>query len=141
MGGGRIAKDVLYGELATGHCPAGRPSLPFKDVCKHDLKLADVDPGSWEQIADDHSAWRSAVRKEVRTGEDWRGQAKQADGGQDTTQEGESRVPGLQPTLHLPLHHLVTEIVTRGLDLSATPDAAPKKIYDQTHGAFHYLIK
>ena len=69
---GRIPKDVLYGELATGHCPTGHQALHFKDVCKSDLKLADIDPGSWEQIADDRSAWRSAVQKEVRTGEDKR---------------------------------------------------------------------
>ena len=29
MGDGRIPKDVLYGELATGHRPAGRPALRF----------------------------------------------------------------------------------------------------------------
>ena len=52
MGDGRIPKDVLYGELATGHCPAGCPALHFKDVCKRDLKLADIDLGSWDQITD-----------------------------------------------------------------------------------------
>ena len=45
-------------------------ALRFKDVCKCDLKLADIDPDSWEQIADNHSAWQSAVRKGVRTAED-----------------------------------------------------------------------
>ena len=70
MGDGRIPKDVLYGELATGHRLTGRQALHFKDVCKRDLKLADIDPGTWEQIADDRSAWRTAVRKGVRTGED-----------------------------------------------------------------------
>ena len=69
MGNGPILKDVLYGDLATGHHPAGRLALRFKDVCKRDLKLADIDPGTWEQIAGDRSAWRSAVRKGVRSGE------------------------------------------------------------------------
>ena len=63
MGDGRIPKDVLYGELATGHRPAGRLALRFKDVCRCNLKLADIDQGSWEQIADDRSAWWSAVRQ------------------------------------------------------------------------------
>ena len=58
--------------MATGQRPVDRPALHFKDVCKRDLKLADIDPGTWEQIADNRSAWRSAVRKGVRTGEDQR---------------------------------------------------------------------
>ena len=66
---GHIPKDGLYGELATAHRPTGRPALHFKDVCKRDLKLADIDPGSREQIADDHSAWWNAFRKGVRTSE------------------------------------------------------------------------
>ena len=35
---GRIPKDNLYGELSTGKRPTGRPQLPFKDICKRDLK-------------------------------------------------------------------------------------------------------
>ena len=31
---GRIPKDILYGELATGSRPAGRSVLRYKDVCK-----------------------------------------------------------------------------------------------------------
>ena len=31
---GRIPKDLLYGELATGQRPTGRPQLRFKDVRK-----------------------------------------------------------------------------------------------------------
>ena len=37
MKDGRIPKDLLYGELATGKRPTGRPQLRFKDVCKRDL--------------------------------------------------------------------------------------------------------
>ena len=60
----------MYGELATGQGPAGRLALRFMDVCKRDLKLTDIDSGIWEQIAYDCSAWRSAVRKGMRNGED-----------------------------------------------------------------------
>lgn len=35
---GRIPKDIMYGEMAAGHCPVGRPTLRFKDACKRDLK-------------------------------------------------------------------------------------------------------
>ena len=34
MKDGRIPKDLLYVELATGKRPTGRPQLRFKDVCK-----------------------------------------------------------------------------------------------------------
>ena len=134
MGDGCIPKDVLYGELATGHCPTGHLALHFKDVCKRDLKLADIDPGTWEQIADDRSAWRSAVRKGVRASETgcWR------------TRDNAGRsakspwTPSNPPPSAAPP---VTETDTRGLALSAMPDAAPNKIDDQTHGTFHYLTR
>ena len=35
---GRLPKDILYGELATGSRPTGRPTLRYKDVLKRDLK-------------------------------------------------------------------------------------------------------
>ena len=38
MQDGRLPKDILYGELATGSRPTGRPTLRYKDVLKHDLK-------------------------------------------------------------------------------------------------------
>ena len=37
--------------LTTGHHPTGRPMLRFKDVCKQDMKLTDMDPNSWEFVA------------------------------------------------------------------------------------------
>ena len=38
MHDGRLPKDILYGELATGSRPTGRPTLRYKDVLKRDLK-------------------------------------------------------------------------------------------------------
>ena len=48
---GRILKDMLYGELATGSRPAGRPVLLYIDVCKQDLKAGDINPAGWEAAA------------------------------------------------------------------------------------------
>merc|ERR1711893_380912 len=48
MQDGRIPKDILYGELATGTRQTGRPFLRFKDVCKRDLKLGNIHPADLE---------------------------------------------------------------------------------------------
>ena len=61
MEDGRIPKDLLYGQLALGCRPVGRPALRYKDVCKRDLKLMDINPDSWEKLADDRDGWRRAA--------------------------------------------------------------------------------
>ena len=72
MDDGRIPKDIMYGELASGRRPTGRPALRFKDVCKRDMKLTDINSNTWESLADDRSGWRYAVREGVRRGEERR---------------------------------------------------------------------
>ncbi|KAI8512327.1 hypothetical protein Bbelb_089660 [Branchiostoma belcheri] len=67
MDDGRIPKDVLYGELATGARPAGRPVLRYKDVLKRDMKAGGIDQTSWETVAADRSRWRQAVKTGVKT--------------------------------------------------------------------------
>ena len=42
MKDGRIAKDLLYGELVTGKRRTGQPQLRFKDVCKRDLQALGI---------------------------------------------------------------------------------------------------
>ena len=43
MPDGRIPKDLLYGELATGSRRTGRPQLRYSDVVKRDMKAVDID--------------------------------------------------------------------------------------------------
>ena len=57
MGKGRIAKDLLYGELDRGTRKTGCPLLRFKDVCKRDMKSAAIDIESWELMVKDRSTW------------------------------------------------------------------------------------
>lgn len=74
MDPGRIPKDLLYGELVEGTRLTGRPRLRYKDVCKKDMKLSDIDVNSWECLADDRSAWRLAVRQGIQKAEGTRNQ-------------------------------------------------------------------
>ncbi len=57
MGPGRIPRDLLYGELAEGSRLIGHPRLRYKDICKKDMKLSDINIGTWESRAEDRSAW------------------------------------------------------------------------------------
>ena len=62
MEDGRIPKDMLYGELATGSRPAGRPTLWYKDVCKRDLRAPDIAPTDLEALAADRNVWRLTTK-------------------------------------------------------------------------------
>ena len=62
MEDGRIPKDILYGELATGTRPTGRPALRYKDACKRILKACGVNPVDLECLSTDRSGWRSTVK-------------------------------------------------------------------------------
>nr|XP_054767476.1 uncharacterized protein LOC129274752 [Lytechinus pictus] len=76
MDDGRIPKDILYGELATGTRAVGRPVLRFKEVCKRDMKTSEINTTNWEALAADRPKWRHAVkmgiqRSEQRRVEQW----------------------------------------------------------------------
>ena len=67
MEDGRIPKEMLYGELATGTRLAGRPVLRYKDVCRRDLKAGDTNSEGWEAAAADRDSWRLAVETGIQT--------------------------------------------------------------------------
>ena len=58
-----ISKDILYGELATGNRPTGRPQLHFKNICKQDLHALGIYTDSWEVAAPDKDAWKHTVQQ------------------------------------------------------------------------------
>ena len=70
MQDGRIPKDILYGELASGKRSIGRPQLRYKDVCKRDIKALDINTKNWEEVAADRSKWRSVLHKQLKSGEE-----------------------------------------------------------------------
>ena len=69
MSSERIPRALLYGELATGKRKRGRPCLRFKDVCKKDMSLAQIDYKTWETIAEERTSWRAKVREGIHVAE------------------------------------------------------------------------
>ena len=57
MEDGRILKDLLFGQLATGSRPRGRPHLRFKDLCKRDLLDYELNPAELQSHATDRASW------------------------------------------------------------------------------------
>ena len=72
IGDGRIAKDILYGELITGSQPKGHPHLRFKDVCKHDMKACHINTNNWEEAASNWAFWRSMTETDTKLTEEIR---------------------------------------------------------------------
>ena len=68
MEDGRIPKDILYGELASGRRSKGRPHLHYKNVCKRDMKALDINTDSWEDLAADRMMWSSTLNQHLKTG-------------------------------------------------------------------------
>ncbi len=69
MEDGRIPKDRLYGELATGARRIGRPQLSYKDAFKRDMKACSIKPESWEGIASDRKLWKNTVAEGLEVSE------------------------------------------------------------------------
>lgn len=70
MEDGRIPKDILYGELASGKRSVGRPQLRYKDVCKRDMKALNINSENWEDVAAESNRWRSVLQIQLRLGEE-----------------------------------------------------------------------
>ena len=70
MEDGRIPKDILSGEHATGQRSIGRPHLRFKDVCKRDVRALDIDTEPWKDLAADRGSWRNTLHKQLNLGEE-----------------------------------------------------------------------
>ena len=60
----RLPKRLVYGELQTGvRCHGRRQKKRFKDTLKASMKDFGVDHSPWGTLAQDRSAWCSAIHK------------------------------------------------------------------------------
>ncbi len=64
-----IPRDLIVCELAEGSRLIGRPRLRYKDICKKDMKLSDINIDTGESRAEDRSAWHFVVRQGVQKAE------------------------------------------------------------------------
>ena len=56
----RAPKQLMYGELARGSRPVGRPKLRFRDTCKNALKCGEVLNG-WQSFVNCRQEWRGLI--------------------------------------------------------------------------------
>ena len=61
MEGGRLPKDILYGEFYNVPRRTGRPKLRYKDVIKRDMAGFHISPQSWEILAADRNRWPASL--------------------------------------------------------------------------------
>ena len=71
----RLPKKLLYGELLTGMLSQSGQNIRFKNTPKASIKSSDIDPESWENVAQDRHRRHSsvthgaAVSEQMRTSE------------------------------------------------------------------------
>nr|VZI35762.1 unnamed protein product [Spirometra erinaceieuropaei] len=58
----RLPKRLFYGDVATGSRRQGGPIRRCKDSLKSSLKLLQINPTNWEELACDRPAWRRTVK-------------------------------------------------------------------------------
>ena len=69
MADDRIPKQLLYGELSNGKRKVGGQKKRFKDSLKVSLKDFCINTDTWESLAADRPAWRSAITAGANTAE------------------------------------------------------------------------
>ena len=69
MSDDRLPKQLLYGELWDGKRTVGGQKKRYKDTLKASLKELNIKANTWEALASDRPAWRSAVSSGARSAE------------------------------------------------------------------------
>ena len=98
MDNGRIPKDVLYSELASGARCLGRPALRFRDAYKRNIKSAQISIESCESAVADCKKWRQAVQRGMRKAEKTNCGRRR-----ETVREKDHRLPHLYIKLSTPV--------------------------------------
>ena len=62
----RLPKQLLYSQLKEGKRNQGRPRLRFKDVAKRNMNWRDINTSSWQTLARNRVAWRTATKSKPK---------------------------------------------------------------------------
>ena len=58
----RLPKRVFFGEFYSGDRSRGMPRKRYKDTLNVSLKRYEIEPESWEHVAQDRATWRNLVK-------------------------------------------------------------------------------
>ena len=67
-----IPKDFLYSQPASDSHLTSQPTIPFKDVCKKDLKTCRIQPAELEMEVSNCTTWWAKVKKGIKPAEEKR---------------------------------------------------------------------
>ena len=118
----------------TDSRPAGRPVPHFKDICKQDLKVGNINPTVWEAVAPDNSIWRPVVKAGIQMSEQKR--EDQWEVRRDCRWQHQQPQSQVQTTPAIN----ATELVTPGLGCIVTAGAATQPQTNPWH-IFHCLLR
>ena len=66
MDNDRLPRQLLYSQLKEGKRNQGRPRLRFKDVAKRNMKWREINLNSWQTMAENRVAWRTATKSKPK---------------------------------------------------------------------------
>ena len=66
MDNDRLPQQLVYSQLKDGKRNQGRPRLRFKDVAKRNMKWRDINTSSWQTLARNRVAWRTATKSKPK---------------------------------------------------------------------------
>ena len=67
MDGGRLPRQLFYGEMWEGKRSALKPRKRFKDTIKFYLKQSGLPVNQWEKMASDGSKWWKLIHKNIES--------------------------------------------------------------------------
>ncbi|VDM01803.1 unnamed protein product [Schistocephalus solidus] len=62
----QLPKRLFYGDVTTGARRQGGQKRRYEDALKNSLKQMQINPATWEDLAQDRSAWHRLTQQSMR---------------------------------------------------------------------------